>query len=76
MDLNPGGRFHYCMKTPDGHAMWGRWTFLEILPPEKLVVVVSFSDAKGGVTRHPMSATWPLETLSTTTFTERAGKTS
>ena len=55
--------------------MWGKWTFLEIDPPAKLVVVNSFSDAVGGVTRHPMSPTWPRETLSTTTFAEHAGRT-
>ncbi len=75
LDFRPGGEFHYGMKSPDGHEMWGKWTFLEIVPPEKLVVLVSFSDANRGVTRHPMSATWPLETLSTTTFTEHDGKT-
>ncbi len=75
VDLRPGGLFHYCMKTPDGHVMWGKWIFREIVPPEKLEVIVSFSDAQGGVTRHPLSPTWPLETLSTMTLTERAGKT-
>lgn len=75
LDLRPGGVFHYGMKSPDGHEMWGKWIFKEIMPPEKLVVVASFSDAKRGVTRHPASTTWPLETLSTTTFTEHAGKT-
>lgn len=75
MDLRPGGTFHYCMRTPDGHEMWGRWIIREVVAPEKLVVIVSFSDANGGVTRHPMSATWPLETLSTTTLEEQAGQT-
>ena len=75
LDLRPGGLFHYCMRTPDGHVMWGKWTFVEIEPLEKLVVIVSFSDSQGGVSRHPMSPTWPLETLSTMTLTERAGKT-
>lgn len=75
VDLRPGGLFHYCMQTPDGHVMWGKWIFREIAPPEKLVVIVSFSDAQGGVTRHPLSPTWPLETLSTMTLKELAGKT-
>ncbi len=75
MDFRPGGVLHYCLRSPEGHEMWGKWTIREIREPEKLVVIVSFSDAQGGVTRHPMSATWPLETLSTTTFTERDGKT-
>lgn len=74
-DFQPGGLFHYGMKLPDGHEMWGKWIFKEIVPPKKLVVVVSFSDAQRGVSRHPMSATWPLETLATTTFAEHAGKT-
>ena len=75
LDLRPGGIFHYAMRTPDGHEMWGKWTFREIIAPEKLVLVSSFSDAQGGITRHPMSAYWPLETLSTTTFEEQGGKT-
>jgi uncharacterized protein YndB with AHSA1/START domain len=75
LNLKPGGEFHYCMKSPDGREMWGKWTFREIVPPEKLVLIASFSDANGGLTRHPLSATWPLESLSTTTFTEHEGKT-
>ncbi len=74
-EFKAGGMFLYGMKTPDGHEMWGKWIFREIVPPQKLVIVSSFSDAKGGVTRHPMSASWPLETLSTTTFAEKDGKT-
>ena len=75
LDLRPGGLFHYCLQTPDGHVMWGKWTFVEIEPLEKLIVIMSFSDAQGGVSRHPLSPTWPLETLSTMTLTECAGKT-
>ncbi|MEO8333302.1 MAG: SRPBCC family protein [Gallionella sp.] len=75
MDLRPGGSFHYCMKLPDGKEMWGKWFFREIVAPERLVMINCFSDAKGGITRHPMSATWPLETFSTTTFTEHDCKT-
>ena len=75
LDLRPGGVFHYCMRGPDGKDMWGKWTFREVVAPEKLVVVVSFSDEKGGIARHPFAPDWPLETLSTTTFTESGGKT-
>lgn len=75
LDLKPGGVFHYCMRTADGHEMWGKWVFQEIQAPERLVVIVAFSDAQGGVTRHPMVPDWPLQTLSTSTFTEENGKT-
>ena len=75
VDLRPGGVFHYGMRAAGGATMWGQWTFREITAPERLVVVVQFSDADGGVTRHPMAPSWPLSTLSTSTFVEHDGKT-
>ena len=63
------------MRSTDGTEMWGKWTFREIVAPQKLVLVSSFSDAKGGLTPAPMIDNWPLETLSTTTFEEHDGKT-
>lgn len=79
VDLRVGGVFHYGMGTPDGKVMWGKWTFLAIEPPRdgtaKMVVVVSFSDASQGVTRHPMAPDWPLQTLSTATYTAEGNRT-
>jgi uncharacterized protein YndB with AHSA1/START domain len=76
LDFRPGGSFHYGMRMPDGKEIWGKFVYREIVAPERIVLVNSFSDAKGGVTRHPWSATWPLEMLTTTTFAEIApGKT-
>ena len=76
MDLRPGGKYLYGMKTPDGSVMWGRMVYREIAPPEKLVFINSFSDENGGVTQHPMAPTWPRELLSVFTFEEQPdGKT-
>ncbi len=75
VDLRPGGVFHYCMRSPDGHESWGKWIYREIVAPERLVTVVSFTDAEGNLLRHPMSPTWPLEMLHTMTLSERDGKT-
>ena len=75
MDFRPGGSYHYCMRSPDGQDMWGKFAYREIVAPERIVFLNSFSDENGGLTRHPMSPTWPLEMLSTFTFTERDGKT-
>jgi uncharacterized protein YndB with AHSA1/START domain len=75
MDFHPGGSFHYCLESPDGQEMWGKFVYREIVAPEKIVLVNSFSDEAGGITRHPMSATWPLEMLSTFTLTEENGRT-
>ena len=75
MDFRPGGFYHYGMRMPNGQEMWGKWVFREIAAPERIVVVNSFSDAAGNLTRHPMGPTWPREMLSTTTFAESGGKT-
>jgi uncharacterized protein YndB with AHSA1/START domain len=75
MDFRPGGIFHFCLRSPDGKEMWGKWTFREIAAPERIVLVHCFSDERGGITRHPASPTWPREMLSTTTFQALDGRT-
>jgi uncharacterized protein YndB with AHSA1/START domain len=74
MELKPGGVYHYGMSM-GGKEMWGKWTFREVTPPSRLVWVNCFSDAKGGVARHPMSPNWPLELLTTVTFQDFGPKT-
>jgi uncharacterized protein YndB with AHSA1/START domain len=77
LDLRPGGRFLYCMRTPQGQEMWGKFEFRDVIPPQRLVFVNSFSDKDGGITRHPFSpefaAKWPAEVLNVMTLTEAAG---
>jgi uncharacterized protein YndB with AHSA1/START domain len=87
VDLRPGGVFHYCLRAIDAPgaqraadaqdlpSMWGLWTFREIMPPERLVVVTQFSDEAGGLARSPFPGPWPLRTLSTTGFEEVEGGT-
>jgi uncharacterized protein YndB with AHSA1/START domain len=74
-DSRPDGIYHYAMRTPDGRTMWGRWVYREIVPPQRLVFINSFSDEKAGLTRPPFSERWPSEMLTTITFAERQGKT-
>jgi uncharacterized protein YndB with AHSA1/START domain len=73
MDLRVGGTYHYGMSAPDGSPMWGKFVYSEIVPPERLDFISSFSDEKGGTTRHPGHMSWPLETHSTFTFEELPG---
>ena len=75
LDFRPGGIFHYAMRSPDGKEMWGKFVYREIIAPEKIVLVNSFSDKDGNITPHPMSPTWPLEMLATPTMAEHEGKT-
>ena len=78
LDLRPGGRFHYNMHGPAGAVMadmWGKLVYREVVPPERLSFVTSFSDAAGNTVRAPFSADFPLEVLSTLTFSEHDGQT-
>jgi uncharacterized protein YndB with AHSA1/START domain len=73
MDFRPGGTYHYGMRAPDGSAMWGKFVYQEITPPERMVLINSFSDESGGITRHPMAPNWPLQMFSTFTFEDVGG---
>jgi uncharacterized protein YndB with AHSA1/START domain len=76
MDLRVGGKYHYGMQQPDGTVMWGRMVYRAITPPERLEFINSFSDEAGGLGRHPLAPSWPIEMLSIFTFEEMAdGKT-
>jgi uncharacterized protein YndB with AHSA1/START domain len=73
MDFRVGGTYLGAMRAPDGQVMWAKFIYREIVAPERLVWVHSFSDEAGGVTRHPMSPTWPLKLLTTVTLEENPG---
>jgi uncharacterized protein YndB with AHSA1/START domain len=78
IDLRVGGRYLYCMRSPDGQDGWNGGVYREIVPLERIVCTVSFTDEHGT----PMPASqfglppdWPDETVAVTTFEERDGKT-
>jgi uncharacterized protein YndB with AHSA1/START domain len=73
LELRPGGTWLYSQRTPDGLELFGKWVYREIVAPERLVSVASFTDAKGDPARNPFEPNWPLEMLSTATFTEHEG---
>jgi len=75
VDLRPGGIMHFCLRMPDGGEMWGKFVYREIVKPERLVWLHSFSDKDGGTTVHPMSPDWPREMLTKVTFEEQGRKT-
>jgi uncharacterized protein YndB with AHSA1/START domain len=73
MDLRVGGTYLGAMRDPGGRVMWAKFVYREIVAPERLAWVHSFSDEAGGLTRHPLSATWPLELLTTVAFEDAPG---
>ena len=54
LDFRPGGSYHYGMRAPNGTDMWGKFRYREIVPQQQMVLINSFSDEAGGITRHPM----------------------
>ncbi len=50
-EFRPGGFFHYAMKFPDAATWWGRFNYREIVAPERIVWLNSFSNENGGIAR-------------------------
>jgi uncharacterized protein YndB with AHSA1/START domain len=66
LDPRPGGIVRIHMRAPDGTVYPNEGVVQEIVPPEKLVLVMGVRDQQGNII---------LEGVSTVTFTEQAGKT-
>jgi Activator of Hsp90 ATPase homolog 1-like protein len=49
-----GGFFHYAMKFEGAPTMWGRFNYREIIAPERIVWLNSFSNEKCGIARKRM----------------------
>jgi uncharacterized protein YndB with AHSA1/START domain len=76
LDFRPGGTFHYCMKAPDGSEMWGLFIYRDIVNPERIEFVSSFSNTEGAVAPAPFfDGKFPKEILNVVTFTEHNGAT-
>lgn len=78
MDLRVGGRYHFCMRSPQGQDFWTTGVYREIVPPSRLVYTDNFSDDKGNVvpaSHYGVPGDWPPETVVTVTFEEFDGKT-
>jgi uncharacterized protein YndB with AHSA1/START domain len=74
-EFRPGGFFHYVMKFADASTMWGRFNYREIVKPDRIVWLNSFSNEKCGIARAPFSEVCPLEIENTVMFIEHAGAT-
>lgn len=75
LEFRPGGFFHYAMKFAGAPTMWGRFNYREIVVPERIVWLNSFSNERCGIARAPFSEFCPLEIENVVTFTEHAGTT-
>jgi uncharacterized protein YndB with AHSA1/START domain len=79
LDLRQGGRFHSCIRSPDGHECWCVGVYREIVVPERIVYTLAIADEQGNRVEPAsvgMDRDWPAETIVTVTFAEpEPGKT-
>jgi len=64
LEFQPGGIFHYVLKAGNGFEMWGKFSFLEIVKPKRIVILNSFSNSQAETVpapEVPFGADWPLE---------------
>lgn len=77
IDLRVGGKYHSCMRSPDGQDFWSAGVYKEITPPERLVYTDSFADAEGNIVpaAYYGMPDMALEMVVTVTLVEQDGKT-
>lgn len=78
IDFRVGGRYVYCMRSPEGEDFWSTGVFNEIVEPERIVYTDAFADEKGNAvpaSHYNMPGDWPDELLVAVTFEENDGKT-
>lgn len=78
IDLRVGGKYLFCMRSPEGQDYWSTGVYREIVPLERIVFTDSFADEQGNVVRashYGMADDFPLELLVTITFQDEGGKT-
>jgi uncharacterized protein YndB with AHSA1/START domain len=78
LDLRVGGKYLYCMRSPEGKDYWGTGIYREIVPLEKIVATDSFADDKGNVVpaaKYGITGDWPLELTVTVTLEDQDNKT-
>lgn len=78
LDFRVGGRFHSCIRIPNGKECWCTGVYREIVAPERIVFTMAIADEAGRVMNAVdvgMDPEWPQETTVTVTFTAQGGQT-
>jgi uncharacterized protein YndB with AHSA1/START domain len=73
IEPRPGGAFHSCIRSPDGHECWCKGVYREVVEPERLVYTMEIADEMGNSVDPEdagMDPEWPRETILTVTFVE------
>ncbi len=74
LEVKAGGLWLNEMKMGGG-SYYQRAEYTEVIEPERLVCLMSNTDAGWNIAPNPMMADWPLVLLTTVTFVEEGGRT-
>ncbi len=78
IDFRVGGKYLFCMRSPDGKDYWSTGVYKEIVLHERIVCTDSFADEQGNVvpgSHYGMGDDFPMEMTVTVTFEDIGGKT-
>jgi uncharacterized protein YndB with AHSA1/START domain len=78
IDLRVGGKYLFCMRSPDGQDYWSTGIYHEIEPMQRIVYTDSFADEHGNVvppTHYGMPDMGATEFRVTVTFEARGDQT-
>ena len=67
-ELKPGGYLHSKLIGADGQISWGKNTYREVDPPNRLVWEQGFSNETGDILPAPFPMPWPRLMLTTVVF--------
>lgn len=71
IDLRVGGKYLWCMRSPDGHDFWSTGVYTEIVPNERIAYTDCFADEHGNVvpaSHYGMGEDFPSENQVIVTF--------
>ncbi|MEM7327287.1 MAG: SRPBCC domain-containing protein [Pseudomonadota bacterium] len=74
LDVKPGGRWLNEMKMGETSG-FQKSVYTEVVPPERLVMLMSTTDANWELAPNPMMPDWPATLLTVVTFEEQNGVT-
>lgn len=72
LDFRQGGKLHYTLEG-DGQTMWGIFHYRNIVQPNSIEFVSSFSDESGKICNSPFPMDFPLEIFNLITLEEKNG---
>lgn len=78
MDVRVGGKYLWCMRSPQGQDFWTSGEFREVVAPERIVYTDNLADENGNpvpASYYGMSDDFPTQTVVTVTLIEQGPKT-